>query len=287
MPHARKSRTEVGKLRLSMLTQPPRGRQAPSVSALTVAVTGFAVLALLAPFGDAEQPLRRVGVLLALGGAFEVLHGIRRADTATLRRAVTSGAISLLMGLLVISAFSIAGEALVLLLAITFAADGLGYVGSARRSAGRQRRLAWLAAAGDFGAAVALVVTMRQISDTWLVALAAALRLLGIAWAMAVTPVHTTGDAAETVIDDLGLADHPEAADLLAQITVEEKVRASCRSRMGGRLHRHALRDSHRAPGAGRHAVRVRRAGHRGRRRHGARRCSSRSSSSCRCRSRS
>jgi hypothetical protein len=68
---------------------------------------------------------------------------------------------------------------------------------------------------------------MRQISDTWLVALAAALRLLGIAWAMAVTPVHTTGDAAETVIDDLGLADHPEAADLLAQITVEEKARTA------------------------------------------------------------
>ena len=44
---------------------------------------------------------------------------------------------------------------------------------------------------------------------------------------MAVTPVHTTGDAAETVIDDLGLTDHPEAAHLLAQITLEEKVRSS------------------------------------------------------------
>jgi hypothetical protein len=90
VPHAHRSQTEVGKLRLSMLTQPPRGRQAPAVTALTVAVTGFAVLALLAPFGDAEQPHRRVGVLLALGGAFEVLHGIRRADTASLRRAVPS-----------------------------------------------------------------------------------------------------------------------------------------------------------------------------------------------------
>jgi len=212
---------------LSTLPPPTPGRRAPSVTAFAVAVTGLAVLALLAPFGDAEQPLRRVGVLLALGGALEVLHGIRRADTATLRRAVTSGAISLLMGLLVISAVSLAEAALVLLLALTFAADGLGYVGAARRSAGRPRRLARLAAAGDFAAAVALVIAMRQMSDTWLVALAAALRLLGIAWAMAVTPVHTTGDAAETVIDDLGLADHPEAADLLAQITVEERARTA------------------------------------------------------------
>jgi seryl-tRNA(Sec) selenium transferase len=79
-------------MRLSTLTQATPGRQTPSVTALTVAVAGLAVLALLAPFGDAEEPVRRVGVLLALGGAFEVLHGMRRADTAALRRAVTAGA---------------------------------------------------------------------------------------------------------------------------------------------------------------------------------------------------
>lgn len=214
-------------MQLDPLARPTRGQQAPAVTAFVVAVIGFAVLALLAPFGDAEQPLRRVGVLLVFGGALEVLHGIRRADTAALRRAVTSGAVSLLMGLMVISAFSLAGAALVLLLAITFAIDGLGYIGAARRSAGRQRLLTWLAVAGDLVVALALVVALRRISETWLVSVAAALRLLGIAWAMAVAPVHTTGDAAETVIDDLGLTDHPEAAKLLAQITLEEKARTT------------------------------------------------------------
>src|SRR4029078_8522127 len=144
---------------LSTLPPPTPDRRAPSVTAFAVAVTGLAVLALLAPVGDAEQPLRRVGVLLALGGALEVLHGIRRADTATLRRAVTSGAISLLMGLLVISAVSSAEAALVLLLALTFAADGLGYVGAARRSAGRPRRLAWLGAAGRLSRGVSPVAS--------------------------------------------------------------------------------------------------------------------------------
>src|SRR4051812_46012351 len=161
-----------------MLTQSPPDRQAPAVTALTVAVIGFAGLALLAPFGDAEEPLRRVGVLLVFGGVVEVLHGLRRADTATLRRALTSGAISLLMGLLVISAFSLAGGALVLLLAITFAVDGLGYVGAARRSVERSRLLAWLAAAADLGAAIALLVALQRISETWIVAVAAAVRLL-------------------------------------------------------------------------------------------------------------
>ena len=114
-----------------------RARQPPAVTAFVIAVTGLAVLALLAPFGDAEHPLKRVGVLLAFGGVLEVLHGMRRASTASLRRAAMSGAFSLVMGLLVMSAISLAGGALVLLLAITFAMDGLGYLGAARRSAGR------------------------------------------------------------------------------------------------------------------------------------------------------
>jgi uncharacterized membrane protein HdeD (DUF308 family)/3',5'-cyclic AMP phosphodiesterase CpdA len=214
-------------MRLSVLTHSPPGGRAPSVTGLTVAVVGLAVLSLLAPFGDAEQPHRRVGVLLALGGAIEVLHGLRRADSASLRRAVSGGAISLVMGLLVISSVSLAGGALVLLLAASFAVDGLGYVGAARRANGRPRLVASLAAAADITAAIALVVALQRISETWIVAVAAALRLLGIAWAMAVTPVHSTGDAAATVIDDLGLSDHPEAAHLLAQIALEEKVRSS------------------------------------------------------------
>ena len=119
-----------------MLATPvTRERQAPAITSFTVAVAAFAVLAVLAPFGDAEHPLKRVGVLLAFGGALEVLHGIRRADSAALRRAVTGGVLSLLMGLMVMSASGFAGGALVLLLAITFVVDGLGYVGAARPGA--------------------------------------------------------------------------------------------------------------------------------------------------------
>ena len=210
---------------VTTVSRPTGDRRLPALAALPLLMAGFAVLALLAPFGDAEQPLRRVGVLLAAGGVIEVLHGIRRAEAAAVRRAVTSGGFSLLMGLAVISAFTMAGTAVVVLLAITFALDGLGYVGAARRSSGRDRSFAWLAAAGDLAVAAALVVALRQVSDTWLVAVAAALRLLGIAWSMAIAPVHTTADAVETVIDDLGIADHPEAAALLAQIADEERAR--------------------------------------------------------------
>ena len=39
--------------------------------------------------------------------------------------------------------------------------------------------------------------------------------------------MHDAADAAETVIDDLGLADRPEAARLHEQITLEEKARTT------------------------------------------------------------
>ena len=203
-----------------------RGRTATIVLPGVVVVLG--VLALLAPRGDAEEPLHRVGVLLAVGGGLQILHGLRRANVAALRRAITSGVISLLMGLLLLMApFT---PALALFLAGAFALDGLGYAGIWRRSTGRLRMLALAAATADFGVAIGLIL-LRHAADTWLVAFAAALRLFGIAWTMAVTPVHTVDDAVETVLDDLGLSDRPEAAEHLERITLEERVRASTNRR--------------------------------------------------------
>jgi uncharacterized membrane protein HdeD (DUF308 family) len=215
-------------MKFSLLTRLTPG-QPPAVTTFAVVVAVFGLLALLAPLVQAEHPVRRAGVLLALGGALEILHGVRRADSAALRRAVTSGAISLVMGLLVFSAPYFGERALVLLLSITFAADGLSSVAAAWRLRGRQRLLAGLSAAADLAAAAGLV-SLRWISEAWLVAVAAALRLFGIAWTMAVTPVRTADDVAGTVIDDLGLADHPEAGGLLEQMAREEKTRVSADS---------------------------------------------------------
>jgi hypothetical protein len=195
-----------------------------AVGPFPLVVTAFGLLALLAPLGAAEEPLRRVGVLLATGGGLQVLHGLRRADAAALRRAVAGGVISIVMGVLVLMAPS--AQALAVLLAIALGLDGLGYLVAARRLTGRDRQLARLAAGADFLTAVALLV-LRQAADTWVIAGAAALRLFGIAWAMAVTPVHRVEDAAGTVIDDLGLGDRPEAATLLERITLEEPVRTA------------------------------------------------------------
>jgi hypothetical protein len=209
---------------LNVLESMDRGRWLPAITPLPLVVSAFGLLALLAPLGDAEQPLQRVGALLATGGGLQVLHGVRRADGTAVRRAVAGGVISILMGLLLLLAPYT--TALVLLLAIAFGLDGLGYLAHARRSSGQQRLLAGTAAGADFVTTLALLV-IRQAAGPWLVAVAAALRLFGIAWAMMVTPVHRVEDAAGAVIDDLGLGDRPEAAELLERITLEERVRTS------------------------------------------------------------
>ncbi len=81
-----------------------------------------------------------------------------------------------------------------------------------------------LAALGNLAVA-ALLLVARDVSVMWLVAVAGGLRILGIAWTMATSPVHAVQDAGRTVIDDLGVADHPEAAALQARIAAEERAR--------------------------------------------------------------
>src|SRR6478672_11736322 len=181
---------------LPTLTPPPRGER-PRVGALPVAMAALGLMALLAPLGAAEQPLQRVGVLLAIVGALEIQHGVRRVNAAAMRQAVRSGVITVAMALLVINAPYLAGTALVLFLSISFAIDAVGYIGMAWRSTERRERLLTaLAAIGDTTAAVLLMV-VRHFSVNWLVAGAGAARALGIAWNMASAPVHATDEAGQ------------------------------------------------------------------------------------------
>ena len=202
------------------------GRQAPAFAALPLIVAGLGVLALLAPFGAAEQPLVRVGALLVTAGALEILHGVRRDDPAAVRRAIRSGIFTVLMAALVISAPFIAGGALIIFLSVSFLLDGIGALSTGWREIERRERLlAGLSGVADLAAAVILLAT-RHVSVTWLVSIASALRAFGTAWSMAVTPIHAVDDASRTVVDDLGIGDQPEAATLQARIAAEEKARA-------------------------------------------------------------
>jgi uncharacterized membrane protein HdeD (DUF308 family) len=206
--------------------------QRPAFAALPVLVAVLALLVLTAPLGAAEQPLLRVGALLVVAGCLELLHAVRRANGLAVRRGFTSGGLTLLMAFFVINAPFLAGAAVVFFLAGSFALDGIGYIAAARRATTSQaRHRAVLAACGDLAVTSALVV-LRHTSVTWVVAIGAAVRMFGIAWTMAVTPVYAVDDADDTVLADLDLGDHPEAAALRAQVAAEEQVRGPADRRL-------------------------------------------------------
>jgi uncharacterized membrane protein HdeD (DUF308 family) len=193
----------------------------PAFAALPAAAALLGLLALAAPLGDAQHPLFRVGALLALAGLIELLHAVRRAEPAATRRGLTSGALTLLMALLLVNAPYLAGAAIILLLAAAFGIDALGSAMAAwRATTARTRLLSGLAAIGNL-LVLGLLLTRRD-SATWVVTIVAAARMLGVAWTMAVTPVHTARDATRTAFDELDLGDHPDAHALRDEVAAEE-----------------------------------------------------------------
>jgi hypothetical protein len=196
------------------------------ITALALVTAGLAVLALGAPLSRAVFPVSRVGWLLALAAAIELVHGLRRS-TATARRQATSGAlISMAIALLLINAPFVASAAMRLLVAGWFALDvGRYAIKAVRASTPRDRSLAALAALGNT-AVVVLLLLAGGWAIGWLIAVAGALRMLGIAWNIATAPVHDTTAADETVVSELGLAEYPAAVALAADIETAEQQRA-------------------------------------------------------------
>ena len=90
---------------------------------------------------------------------------------------------------------------------------------TARREPARR-----LAALGN-ATVVVLLLLLRGSTSTWIVAIAGALRIAGIAWNIMTAPVYTTTEADQSVVDELGLADEPEAVAIAADIEAAESVR--------------------------------------------------------------
>ena len=203
----------------------PSGRRA-KVTGLAIVVLGLALLALAVPFGHAEFPAPRVGGLLGIAAGIELLHALRRSTAAARRQATIGAVISMVIALFLINAPLVAAEALRVLVAVWFGVDAVRYaVAVARRSGRTDRSLAALAALGN-GAVVLLLLAARGWGLTWVVSMAGALRILGIAWNIMIAPVYGTAQAGDTVVDELGLSDQPEAVAIAAEIEAAERTRA-------------------------------------------------------------
>ena len=199
-----------------------RGR----LTAFAILTLILGLLALASPFSGSEYPASRVGALLAIAAVIEALHSLRRSTAAASRKGTTSALISMAVALFLINAPFVAAKALRLVIAACFAVDAVRYAVDAVRHHERERTIAALAAFGNTAGALTLVLAGNW-DLAWVVAIAGALRIFGTAWNIVVTPVRTTAEAIETVVDELGLADEPGAAALVAEVEDAERTRAS------------------------------------------------------------
>ena len=201
-------------------------RRGPAVVALTSATALLAVLALLTPFGESQSPATRVGFLLAIAAALEVLHGIRRSTAASRREASTGAVISIVIAVLLINAPFLASTVLLVVMAGFILLDAARYGMVALRASDRSARgFAALAMVGNAAVALLLIVG-REWAVAWTIAVAVALRIFGIAWNIAVSPVHTVADANETVVAELGLSPNSRIVAMTAEVEAGETARA-------------------------------------------------------------
>jgi uncharacterized membrane protein HdeD (DUF308 family)/3',5'-cyclic AMP phosphodiesterase CpdA len=204
--------------------RPDANRARFGLGTVTLLLAG---LAAATPLLAGETPLMLVGALLTLAGVLETLHSLRRVSAGSRRSAARSGGFTIAMGLLVLSAPSLAGSGLVLLLGLFFLADGVRQTTAfwrERRRGQPARRAAW-AAAGNLGAAAVLFVLWNVASTGWVVALAGAARILGAGWNMVTAPVHSIGDRFETFSEAMGLPDDPDVQATGERLLEEERQR--------------------------------------------------------------
>ncbi len=202
------------------------GRNRPRITSLAVVALGLGLLALVAPVSRAEFPAARVGWLLTIAAGLELLHAMRQSNADARRRATIGGVISITIAIFLINAPFVGARTLRLLVAGWFAVDAVRYaIETFRRTDGTERALAGLAALGNTVLAL-LLLFARGSAETWVVAIAGAGRIVGIAWNIATAPVYTTADAEDTVVRELGLTGQPAAVALANEVEAAERGRA-------------------------------------------------------------
>jgi len=203
---------------------PDAGQRQQRLAGGFVGVLG--VLALLVPFWPELAPELRLGLMLLAAAAIELFHGLRRADPAERRGAWFGGAISLVLGVLLINAPLLMSGMLVLGLAGWLSLDGCRHVVAAVRARRAGQPVGWHAASAlGLFAVVAALVLFRDAGALWMVAIVVALRLFGTSAGILRARTHAAGAAGESVVRSLGLEDRKELLELSERLEAQDRAR--------------------------------------------------------------
>jgi 3',5'-cyclic AMP phosphodiesterase CpdA len=196
----------------------------PALAAFTALL---ALVALLTPIW-APEPDRESGLLLLGGVAAELLYSFRCKTADAQRSARASAGFTLLLALVLLNTSWLAVSALAIFLAAPFALDALRHGGIAIRQAARMRPFLQDAAsaAGNL-AVVAGIVLLGRLALSWIVGVAAALRLVAVTVNVMTGQTFTERDAEESVIADIGLSRPERLAETGARLEAGERERIS------------------------------------------------------------
>jgi len=185
------------------------------------------VLALLTPFWDVHEPASYVGSLLVWAAILEIVHGFRRAENQARFSAWFSGAITLLIGALMINAILFQQKALVDFILFLFLIDASRYLYSFFRN-WRKGKFSWSDLSSGIGNAtvVVLIMLFRGKGLEWVISLCGALRIFGTVYHLFTARTGNLENVAEDIIVSLGFKGNKELETLAEKLGKEAEHRA-------------------------------------------------------------
>src|SRR6187455_141762 len=185
-------------------------------------------LALMTPFLDIAEPPSHIGGLLIWAAILEIAHGFRRAENWSRNSAWFSGAITMLIGILLINAKLFQPKPLVHFMLVLFLIDASRYLILFFKTRRKEKKPAWhylLSALGN-GVVVMLIILFRGKGLDWVVSLSGALRIFGTVYGLYTARIGNVQKVAEDVVDALGLRGNKELEALAAKLGEEGERRA-------------------------------------------------------------
>lgn len=186
------------------------------------------VLSLLTPFWEIAEPASYVGGLLVWAAILEIIHGFRRAETHSRNSAWISGAITLLIGILMINAILFQRQALVNFILILFAIDASRYLYSFYKN-WRQGKRIWGILVSGLGntLVVVLIIIFYGKGLEWVISVCGSLRIFGTVYSLFTARIGIAEKVAEDIIESLGLKGNKELEVLAHKLGEEDKQRDS------------------------------------------------------------
>ncbi|HRI79186.1 MAG TPA: metallophosphoesterase [Cyclobacteriaceae bacterium] len=187
----------------------------------------FAILALIVPLRSGNA-LEYFGGLLILAGVVEILDGFKRVESMAILISRVSGALSLLMGTVLINASLFQKRALVAIVIGVFILDAIVYLFNFIKTWKNKKQKNWfelLAGMGNLVLVLFLLMADRK-GQLWSLSVAVGLRMTGVGLYILWAKTGTLTLVHEDVLSSIGVRENPYVKSLAEKLRQEEEQSA-------------------------------------------------------------